>query len=198
MRQYLLLLFFFLTACVGKQDLQTLEWKKGSSSALSDLSEIHFSQERNLQSAHQTVLFKEQEFSGIPVENSFLKTIKNHDGEDLQIRGAVSFDHEKLEKLPLSAFKSKKDVIGKELESAFPIFRRHKPESIDLIIAHRRGFYEPLWKVVYSDKKGASWEVRVNNHLQVQSVKRVGSQFHDTVAVIFRKALNAVVCRKSF
>ncbi len=187
MKQYLLLFFLFLSACVPKQDLQTLEWKKGSSSSLSDLSAINFSRESKLQSAHQTLLFKEQEFSEITIENSFLKTVKNHDGEDLQIRGAVSFDQEKLQKLPLSSFKNKKDVIAKELESAFPIFRRHKPESIEIIIAHRRGFYEPLWRVVYSDNKGASWEVRVNNHLQVQSVKRVGSQFHDTVAVIFPK-----------
>ncbi|NUN05947.1 MAG: hypothetical protein HUU57_09310 [Bdellovibrio sp.] len=187
MKQYLLLFFLFLTSCVGKQDLQTLEWKKGSSSSLSDLSAINFSRESKLQSGPQTVVFREQEFSDIPIENSFLKTVKNHDGEDLQIRGAVSFDHEKLQKLPLNSFKNKRDVIGKELEAAFPIFRRHKPESIEIIIAHRRGFYEPLWKVIYSDNKGASWEVRVNNHLQVQSVKRVGSQFHDTVAVIFPK-----------
>lgn len=187
MKKYLLLYSLFLGACVGKQDLQTLEWKKGSSSLPSDLSTLNFSTESKIQSANQIVALKEQEFSDVPIENSFVKTVKNQDGENLQIRGAVSFDHDKLKKLPLDAFKNKKDVINKEILAAFPIFRRHKPESVEIVIAHRRGFYEPLWKIVYSDNKGASWEVRVNNHLQVQSVRRVGSQFHDTVAVIFPK-----------
>ncbi|MGE5085753.1 MAG: hypothetical protein ACM3MG_05585, partial [Bacillota bacterium] len=87
----------------------------------------------------------------------------------------------------LGEFLDRRGRIVKDLQGAFSIFRQHPPNQVSLIISHHRGFYQPLWRIVYSDRKGVSWEARLNNHLQVQSVKRVGSQFQDTLAWVFPK-----------
>lgn len=188
MKKLIFISSLFLVSCGGKKDLQSIEWRKGESLApLQSLSEVDLAKPSKLQSLHEVVEFREQSVQGIAVENSFVKNLRGQSGEEVMVRASISLEEEKLNKLKLEEFAQKKDSIAKELLAAFPIFRKFAPEKIETIIAHRRGFYEPLWRVVYSDQKGVPWEVRLNNHLQVRGVKRVGSQFHDTVAYIFPK-----------
>lgn len=175
-----------LSACGAKTDLQSVEWKKGQSSeALRILQGIEISSAAQIKSSGETVDLQEQKISGVSIENTYVKKIQNKSGENVQVRAAISDDPEKLSRLPIKKFLDKKTTIRQELMAAFPVLRKQGPEAVEVIIAHRRGFYEPLWRVVYTDAKGIPWEIRVNNDLQVQSVKRVGSQFHDTLAVIF-------------
>lgn len=186
MKKALLLLLLVLPGCSQKTDLRTLEWKKGeSATALQALQALSFSADSTSRSLNQVVVLREQTHWGIPIENSFVKNIKDLNNEDLLTRAAVSLDQEKLNNLKLNEFFEKRSTIKKDLATAFPMFKRITPDNIDILIAHRHGYYEALWQIIYADKKGAPWELRLNKNLEVRSVQRVGSQFHETLAWVY-------------
>lgn len=190
MTKILLLSFLSLalSACNSKIGLQPIEWQKGAPVAqMEALQQIDTTAQRKLKSASQKIEFAEQSFQGITVENSFIKKVSDVSNTPLLVRASITTENQKLDRLRLEEFERKRPTILNELQKAFPIFKKFPPEKIDVVIAHRRGFYEPLWKILYTDKSGVPWEVKVNNHLQVSSVKRVGSQFHDTIAIVFPK-----------
>lgn len=188
MKKIISISFLFLSACNSKTGLQSLEWKKGEPlSQLQSLETINTSPTQKVNSLTQTLELSEQSVQGIIVEDSYVKRIKDASDASLIVRASVSLEDAKLDRLRLSDFEKKKASILDDLKKSFPVFRKSPPEKIDIVIAHRRGFYEPLWKIVYTDKHGIPWEVKMNNHLQVSSVKRVGSQFHDTLAIVFPK-----------
>lgn len=188
MKKVISISFLFLSACNSKTGLQNLEWKKGEAlSQLHSLENINTTPGKKITSANQSIEFTEQTVQGIPIENSFIKKINDASATPVVVRAAISLEEDKLTRLRLSEFSQKKSTLLEDLKKSFPIFKKITPDSIDIVIAHRRGFYEPLWKIVYSDKNGIPWELRMNNHLQVSSVKRVGSQFHDTLAIVFPK-----------
>ncbi|MFM6927399.1 MAG: hypothetical protein ACKOX6_03000 [Bdellovibrio sp.] len=187
MRKILSILLLALSSCTPKSDLHSVEWRSGQNTEeLKLLSTIKLSQETDLLSLGQTLRLKTQEFNGIPIDGSYVKEVSDKSGK-VAVRALVSLNQDKLLTLPLDEFLNKRERIVKDLQGAFSIFRRHPPSQVSIVINHKRGFYQPLWHVVYTDAKGASWEARLNNHLQVQSVKRVGSQFQDTLAWVFPK-----------
>lgn len=188
MKKVISISFLFLSACNSKTGLQSLDWKKGESPAqLQSLETISTSNQQKVSSLNQTLELSEQSVHGVPVENSYVKRVKDGANAAVLVRASVSLEEEKLNRLRIADFEKKKATILEDLKKSFPIFRQSPPEKIDIVIAHRRGFYEPLWRIVYTDKHGIPWEVKMNNHLQVSSVKRVGSQFHDTIAIVFPK-----------
>lgn len=188
MKKVISISLLFLSACNSKSGFQSLEWKKGQPpSALQTLENLDLSSPQKLTSSNQILEMSEQKVQGIVIEDSFIKKIKDGSESLLMVRGSVSVDEQKLGRLKLTDFEKRKDRILNDLQKTFPVFRKNIPEKIDIVIAHRGGFYEPLWRILYSDKAGTPWEVRMNAHLQVSSVKRVGSQFHDTVALVFPK-----------
>ncbi|MEK2645396.1 hypothetical protein [Bdellovibrio sp. BCCA] len=186
MRKTFCLCFLVLSSCSPKSDFVPVEWRQGGGEeALQGLSSLDLSHEKIIKSLDQSIVFQQQEISGVPIENAFVKKLRNKAGENVLIRALVSFNQKKMEQLKVADFLKNRDRLRQDLQSAFPVFRRYKPEVIEVIVVARGTFYEPLWRVVYADSQGVSWEVRLNNHLQVQGVKRVGSQFHDTVASVF-------------
>lgn len=188
MKKIILVSFLILSSCNSKVGLQTIEWRPGEAkSKITILKDITSAPQKNFESRNERIEFAEQTIKDIVIEDSFIKTLKDRDNNPLAVRAEVSLEADKLEKLPIDLFLEKKQTIRKDLKRAFPIFQKSAPEKIDLIIAHRNGFYEPLWRITYTDKRGAPWEIKMNNHLQVRSVKRVGSHFHDAVAVVFPK-----------
>lgn len=188
MKNVIAVFSLFLVSCGGPKSLYSLEWRKGESSrALHILDDISLTASTRLRSSGEVVEFAEQNIQGIPIESSFVKKLKDSSGDEILVRGAVALDDEKLNKLKLQPFKDKKKNIAKELAVVFPILRKFPPEKIEMIVAQNNGFYEPLWRVIYTDAKGLTWEMRLNGHLEVRGIRRVGSQFHDTVASIFPK-----------
>ncbi|KHD88376.1 MAG: hypothetical protein OM95_09580 [Bdellovibrio sp. ArHS] len=188
MKKLILIAVLFLVSCGEKKGLQPIEWRKGEPpSALQSLNDVNLTLPSKMQSLDEVVELREQRVQGVPVENSFVKNLKDSTGDDVLVRASVSLEEGKLSQLKLDEFALKKVSIAKDLKTAFPIFRKFAPEKIEMIVAYNRGFYEPLWRVVYTDQKGVPWEVRLSRLLEVRGVKRVGSQFHDTVAAIFPK-----------
>ena len=187
MRKICSILLLVLSSCTPKADLHSVEWRSGQGTEeLKVLSSIKVSKQNGLVSSGQTLQLKVQEFNGVPVEGSYVKEIADKSGR-VAVRALVSLHQDKLQTLPLDEFFEKRERIVQDLQGAFSIFRRHPPSQVSIIITHKRNFYQPLWRVIYIDNKGISWEARFNNHLQVQSVKRVGSQFQDTLAWVFPK-----------
>ena len=178
--------FLFLSACSAKVGLQTLEWKNGEpTSKISSLNEIDTTTTQKLLSKLQKVELAEQTIKDAIIEDSFVKSLKDQKDNSLLIRAEISLEKEKLNKLPIDSFLNKKETILNDIKRAFPIFQKNAPDKIDIVVAHRNGFYEPLWRLTYTDKMGLVWEVKMNNHLQVRSVKQAGSHFHDTLALVF-------------
>lgn len=188
MKKIALISFLALAACDSKKGLQTLEWRPGdSASQIQALKNLESTHSLPVQSASQTIELEQQSVHGIKVDGSFIKHLRSPQGEPILIRASVSLEDKKLEGLPLSDFELRKNSILNELKVAFPMFRVRPPEKIDVLIIHHRGYYEPVWNVLYTDKHGIPWEMKLGQHLQIRSVNRVGSQFHDTLAFVFPK-----------
>lgn len=188
MKKVLFTSFIFLAACNSKNGLHNIEWRRGDSSTLIEsLDKVNVSTLSKIQSASESVEIQQQTVHGITIEDSYVKKIRDHKGDVFAVRAAVSLDDKKLESLLLSEFQKRKDTILNELKIAFPAFRKRPPEKINVVIIHHGAYYEPVWNVVYTDKHSIPWEMKLGAHLQIRSVKRVGSQFHDTPAFVFPK-----------
>ncbi|KYG62817.1 hypothetical protein AZI87_16205 [Bdellovibrio bacteriovorus] len=186
MKKHFLFFVLVLVSCSEKKGPQILEWRKGEpAKALQKLNEISLTPSLEIKSLQEVVAIRDQIVQGILVENTYVKHLKNASGQELLVRGSVLLQEDELKHLNLEEFQKKKSSILEQLKAKFPLFRKVTPEKIGIRIAFNRGFYEPLWQIVYSDRKGISWEVCFSRLLEVRSVKRVGSQFHDTVASLF-------------
>ncbi|QDK46724.1 hypothetical protein DOM22_16965 [Bdellovibrio sp. ZAP7] len=187
MKNKLIILFIALTSCSPKSDFQTIEWKSGSSKEnLVVLKQVDtaFISEASLYS--QNILLRQQLIRGVPVEGTYVKEISN--GSNLvAVRGHIVTAEPKLKDFPIEEFLGNKSNFERRLKNSLPMFKRNSPQSVSLVIAHHKGFYQPLWKVVYVDDKGVTWEARFNNYLQIQKIQRVGSYFQDTLAWVFPK-----------
>ncbi|MEN0059436.1 MAG: hypothetical protein AAGB31_11425 [Bdellovibrio sp.] len=177
-----------ISGCHSKKGLQNIEWKKGESrGVLRSLEGLETSSSSPVVSSDQIIEIREQTFSGIPVEGSYIKRLRHSQGEEILVRAAVSFEEEKMLSLRLADYQKKKATVVEDLKAAFPLFRRSPPEKVEVVIAQRRGFYEPLWRILYTDASGVTWQVKMNDHLQVQGVQRMGSSFQEALAVVFPK-----------
>lgn len=187
MRKLCLVLFIALSSCSPKSDLQTVEWRSGSSKEsleILDQVDSKISSEASLFS--QKISLRQQEIRGVPVEDTYIKEISSG-ANKLAVRGRVTSIESKLKDIPLEDYLANKGHIEKRLRTSLPLFRKKAPLSVSLVIAHHKGFYQPLWKVLYVDNQGVTWEARFNNFLQIQKVQRVGSHFQDTLAWVFPK-----------
>ncbi|HWU44564.1 MAG TPA: hypothetical protein VN132_14030 [Bdellovibrio sp.] len=182
------LFLVLLSACSPKRELQRFEWRAGSShESLKSLENVETSTTPPIQSLQESVELENQTFQGVKIEGSYIKRLMDRKGNVQLVRAAVSVNDKKLESIPLSDFLNHQKTILAELKKAFPFFRQKAPEVVEVIIVPQRGFFQPLWRVVYSDHKGLLWEAKLGNHLQIRSIQRVGSQFHDTMAFVFPK-----------
>ncbi|MBO9667864.1 MAG: hypothetical protein J7501_13765 [Bdellovibrio sp.] len=187
MKKYYVILFLALSSCSPKSDLQTVDWRSGSSSeSLKVLNDVELISTAKTSLFSQSILLQQQSYKGVPIEGAYVKEVAKGSNK-LAVRAHVSLAEEKLKSLPIEEYLANKSVIEAKLRVSFPLFRKQAPQSVSLIIAQHKGFYQPLWKVVYLDKQGNTWDVRFNNYLQIQKVQRVGSQFQDAWAWIFPK-----------
>jgi Zn-dependent metalloprotease len=186
MKKLIFLNFILLSACNSKTGFSQIEWRSGDSpSSLQSLDKVEISSISKVMSSTQLVEIQQQTIHGIRIEDSYVKKIRNTNGEILIVRAAISLDEDKLAALLLSNFEVQKNTILDEIKNAFPIFRKKPPEKIEVSVLHHHKYYEPVWNVVYSDVHGIPWEMKLGSHLQIRSIKRLGSQFHDTPAFIF-------------
>jgi hypothetical protein len=185
-KKALLTSFVFLVSCHSKNGLNNIEWKRGDSqSQLHVLDKISVSSISKIQSAVELVEIQQQTVQSIKIEDSYVKKVRDLKGEEVLVRASISLDKSKLDSLLLADFKAQRKTILDELKVAFPIFRKRPPENIDVVIINHKSYYEPVWNILYSDKNGIPWEMKLGSHFQIRSVKRVGSQFHDTPAFVF-------------
>lgn len=186
MKKIVVLSLMILVGCSPKADLVSLEWKKGDSAeSLKALQGLTFSSQAQVRSLNQSIQLQEQTYKGLVLENSFLKRIKSQNQDELLIRAAFAEDQQALDRLSVSEFIQRQSSIKKDLQKAFPIFRRINPDSIEAVISNKPGFYEGQWRIIYADQKGVPWELRLNRNLEVRSVQRVGSHFHETQAWVY-------------
>lgn len=187
MKMPFIIVFMALASCSPKSDLQTIEWRSGSSKesleALKKIDSVSVSEARLFS---QKISLKQQEIRGVPVEGTYIKEIQTG-SQTVAVRGLVSNSELKLKDVPLEDYLADKSRIEKRLRVSFPAFRKVPPLSVSLVISHHKGFYQPLWKVLYVDSQGITWEARFNNFLQIQKVQRVGSHFQDAFAWVFPK-----------
>lgn len=191
-----------LAACQPQTRLEVIRWDAGQDRQAIDakIKSVNYGSTQATNSAGELISFQEQTLNGAVVENSYLKRLNSSTGEEVLISGALSFENEKLNSLNLKPFESSRATVIENLRERIPAFRTYEITRLDLIISKHQGFHEPLWRVTYFDRYGVPWELKMNNHFQIRSVSRVGSQFHDTFAVVYPKgpklsALSEVVLK---
>lgn len=185
MRKVILISVLFLSSCAKKSEVKNIEWQKGeASSLLAPLKNLEMSFEASQKSLGEVITLQHQTFANLRIEQSFVKYIKVQD-ELILARAAVVLDPEKLKSLKVQDFLKRQKTVEQDILKKLPFFQKTPLQSVEPFIAQKNNYYELQWRVVYGDKKGVPWEVRLNQNLEVRSVQRVGSQFHDTVAWVF-------------
>ena len=183
-----ILLSTLFIACSPRPDLQKINWTSGQSEkSLAPLNAINQTSSQELKSASESITIQDQLVGSAIVENSFIKILKNNKNEKILIEAAIASDIEKSSLVSLQDYEAQRAIFNDELKARIPAFRLLKIQKTDLVIAKTKETYEPLWRMNYFDKNGTPWEIRFTNQYQVRSLKRVGSQFHDTFAIVFPK-----------
>lgn len=179
-------LILFSLGCSVNKNLTLLTWKQGQDlTVLQPLNKIDKSSLKELRSSKEFISLQKQTYNSAEVDNSFIKTVYDKNKQKFSIVASYSDDKTKFEKLPFAEFEKQRPTLIQELKARIPAFRKFKSLSPSLYIVKKNNFYELLWKVSYFDSYGIPWEISLNNHYQVRSVNRVGSQFHNTLALIY-------------
>ncbi len=178
-----ILCLLLVTGYQPKNSIQSVEWRRGENSAqLQSLDMVDTELQTKLGSYQQEVEFKVQTINNVPIDSSYLKQIRGADGDLLIVRGAVVREKSSAVLSQITIYEKSRAQLEMHLKKALPKLRY---EKLELILVPKGNSLEPQWKVVYADKLGQLWDLRMNNYLQIKSVVRAGSSFHDTPAVVF-------------
>ncbi|WP_374035149.1 hypothetical protein ACES2I_04945 [Bdellovibrio bacteriovorus] len=182
----ILILFSLIFVGCTKPSLQTYDWKEGDKSKITaELAAFEFAPaEKNL-SGREWIRLQPQVYQGVVVESAYKKEILATDGGLKRVRAGVVKPEVAFAHLELASLTEQSSSIQRKLLSAFPLFRKHPPQSVTPVITQRGGFYEIIWQVDYADLKGQMWTLKLNRNLEVRSIRPAGSQFIDTSAWVY-------------
>lgn len=186
--KYLVLFPLFLLGCSAQTSLQSLEWKSRSNNPAPPITDLLKKEaQAPLNSQSEKVAFGQQKINGIPVESTYIKIIRTKTGDDLQIRSKfeptlLSFGEKSLQ---AESFLKQQAETQATILTKYPYFKKQKDLNFKPLAAvHPKG-YEFLWVLTYIDKAGLPWEVQFGEKLEIKSLKRLGSSFHDTLAILY-------------
>ncbi|WP_374032301.1 hypothetical protein [Bdellovibrio bacteriovorus] len=185
MHVILILLSLIFVGCT-KASFYTYDWKEGDKTKITvQLAGFEFAPaEKNL-SAREWVRLQPQIYQGLVVESAYKKEILATDGVLKRVRAGVVKPEIAFAHLDLASVAEQSSGIQRKLQSAFPLFRKRPPQSVTPVITQRGGFYEVIWQVDYMDLKGQMWTLKLNQNLEVRSIRPAGSQFIDTSAWVY-------------
>ncbi len=184
-RLFVLFLVWSLGGCT-KPASQVYEGYAGDSERISQaLAPYEFGKSEKYLSHGEWVQFRPQTHDGIVVESSYHKEVRTKSGRIQRIRAGVIKPEIALGHLNAEDFRRQIPEILKRVQSAFPTLRKNPPERIEPVIVERGGFHEVVWHIDYEDEKGRVWTLRLNQNLEVRSIRRAGSQFIDTSAWVY-------------
>lgn len=187
MKKILMISLLILSGCSKKAEFTSVEWQRGDPlRPLKPLQSLEYSSAPALSSLEQKVALREQRISGIPIEGSFIKNLKNSENQDVLIRASVVIDG-LAQKLKLEEFLKGHSSVSKSLRAKYPALHRNPPEKIEVVLVEQEDGFHPLWKVLYLDSKGVLWNAYFDQNERFLFVKKAGSQFHDTVAWVYPK-----------
>lgn len=181
-------LFLALSACQKNTPMTPIHWKKGQSSEVLDsLKLLELQSDKKIASGNESIQFQEQKISSAIVEHAFVKTVFNKNKEALQVRGQIDPEADLLKSLPLARLEKKRSQVRADLQQRIPAFKSFEIQKIDLIISRKMNEPELLWRIQYFDQASTPWEMTLTENFQLRNLRRVGSQFHDTLALVFPK-----------
>lgn len=181
--------------CQKPPAIHVYKWKKGDSNKV--LVEVsHFEEEtppnaKLVKAANEQIKIQSQSYRKIPIVDSFIKSIYDDTNEKIWLTAAINPQIETLKKLPFQRFAQRQSNIVSEIKNRIPLLKKNKVEKVDIIIEASNLMPELLWRVEYFDTAEQAWEMRLNEDLQLKSIHRVGSQFHDTLALVFPRGPKA-------
>lgn len=187
MKKILLISLLILSGCSKKAEFTSVDWRKGDPlRPLKPLQTLDYSSSPARASLDQKVVLRQQLIAGIPIEDSFIKNLKNSDSQDVLIRASVVVE-ELPKSLKLEDFLEGKKTIQKTLQQKYSVLSKNPPEKIEPVLVQQEDGFHPLWKVLYLDKNGFLWNAYFDQQAEFLFVKKAGSQFHDTVAWVYPK-----------
>lgn len=181
-----ILLATLLGACAKQNPMTSLEWSIKSRQALpNELSTAGFKISESVNTKFQRVEFADQKIGEALVDGSYLKKIYNSSGKLIYASAMFAEDPETLDTNLVHSMQIQRAHLGQDLKEKYSEFKNIK--LLDPIVMITKGQKEVShwWKVPYFDAQGLAWELHVDSDLRIISNHRVGSQFHETMALVF-------------
>lgn len=172
----------FVCGCSNSNNLQHTQWHKGDDIRdLQFLNEIDMPIPQSLSVLNEKIEYSPQVYSGIPIENTFVKKINSKDGQLLSVASSHKNDFYKFRNLDIAAFKIT-PKIETEIQKKFSL--ESKKDLLNLSpLLEASG--KLVWSFSYFEKSGEPYLVKLDKHLNVLSKTPVGANLFDGTAVIF-------------
>ena len=186
--RYVFILLLGLTACSQSTSLKKLEWKsQGASDKPLEIEIIKYSKAPSLTANSEKIILSQQTISGIPVDNTYIKLIRNSENSDKEIKALYSdaLIENSIYIDQAHQFKKQQDEFHKKILAKYPYFSKQKNLVFEPLAEIIKSKVQFVWSLKYFDKSGQPWEARIGDKLEIKRLQRIGSQFHDTLAIIY-------------
>lgn len=186
--RYVFILFLSLSACSQSAPLKKVEWNSHSNSEKPlEVEALKRTDSPTLSVKSEKVILSQQTVSGIPVDSTFIKFIRDSKNTDKEIKAfysdALIENAHYIDQA--TQFKKQKDLMRVKILAKYPYFSKQQELSISPLAEVTKSKISFVWSLKYFDKSGQPWEARFGEKLQITRLQRVGSQFHDTLAIIY-------------
>lgn len=183
-RFYALSLSFLLLGSCGPSQLTNFEWSRKSDSPLHAPEVFQNSSEQNIQNKFNKIAFAQQKIGNYDVEGTFLKKVQSSNGEMVWAR-ANYIQQNIVSQKELSFFEKDKETATNKIKDKFLYLKKYEIETFDVVITQHHRRWIPAWRIIYIDLSGFAWKMLLDKNYNLVSVNRVGSQFHDALALVF-------------
>lgn len=180
-------LTLIMVSCAKKSPFTNFEWTDKSGVSISEkLLTNNFKVKTSLNTKFDQVEFSEQKISDTPIEGAYLKKLYSSNGKLTYAFGSILENSKKVDTKNVLALKAKSSHIILDLQTKYPYLKKFNFEKPNLVlVSDKNAELTPEWRIVYFDSKGLAWKMKLNTDLSILSVDRVGSQFHEALAIVY-------------
>jgi hypothetical protein len=172
---------FCLLACAPPA-LQRTDWHSGDDIRdLQFLNDIQTPVPQNFDVLNERIEFSIQNFSGIPVANTFIKKINHRDGKLLAVNAQYETRSQKLLLLPTGKFKDLSQA-RENIQERFSFLKSQDLSSLAPLIISPK---QIIWKIEYFTVEGVPHVLKLDQNYQVLENKIAGANWLDRPAFIF-------------
>lgn len=176
------ILLFLLAGCSKPQNLEKTQWRPGDDiRELQYLNEIDRTMPQVISVLNEKLEYSPQVFSGIVIEDTFVKTINNKDGQLISVSSAHTQNLSHFSKVDLNAFRLTPDLQDRLLKD-FPFLTTKDLKNLKPVFESNG---RAVWTLFYFDLQGTPYQLKLDQDLILLSKKSVGANHFSGTAFVY-------------